>query len=81
MMSFSLLGKTNKQLRVRYGKGSWGKNKKIGRSSRLTVAYRMYKKRFPGTPLDGKTIEQVPPDPFSPACGKVPILMRVLGRV
>ena len=28
-------------------------------SSRLAVAYRMYQKRFPGTPLEGKTIEQV----------------------
>jgi CRISPR-associated protein Cas1 len=28
-------------------------------SSRLAVAYRMYQKRFPGTPLDGKTLEQV----------------------
>ena len=27
--------------------------------SRLAVAYRMYQKRFPGTPLEGKTIEQV----------------------
>ncbi len=27
--------------------------------SRLAVAYRMYQKRFPGTPLEGKNIEQV----------------------
>jgi len=27
--------------------------------SRLAVAYRMYQKRFPGTPLEGKSIEQV----------------------
>ena len=28
-------------------------------ASRLAVAYRMYQKRFPGTPLEGKSIEQV----------------------
>jgi CRISP-associated protein Cas1 len=28
-------------------------------SSRLAVAYRMYQKRFPGNPLEGKSIEQV----------------------
>jgi CRISPR-associated protein Cas1 len=28
-------------------------------SQRLAVAYRMYQKRFPDTPLEGKTIEQV----------------------
>jgi CRISPR-associated protein Cas1 len=28
-------------------------------ASRLAVAHRMYQKRFPGTPLEGKTIEQV----------------------
>jgi CRISPR-associated protein Cas1 len=28
-------------------------------ASRLAVAYRMYQKRFPGSPLEGKTLEQV----------------------